>query len=1466
MKKVKIYLFCRDRLVEWEINNSQDNVVEFVLDKSITMFSRNYTVRFEFKDGNYKFESSHEMIIVYKDQNVKSRVLTDEDVLVCNFPYENSKIVLLVQFEDEFSHVFGKFSLVGFDKIKVGKSQDNNIVYDNPNVSDYHFVLNLDGKKSLEVVDGAVGCYLNKVKIDKSNLKIGDVIFLYGLKCVYLDKFIAVNNPNQNVYLNLPGAGENEIANLLPRKFTSFKSSTNDMEDLDSDEEKSIIINPPNIDLNFKFKFLYLGVIPFAIAAAVLIFLGVSFRDIYYMAYAGVASAIISILSLIFGITVNKSKINRRIKNYRDYLESKSKKLTLIRDEKVRALSKKYPKVIDCYEGVINFDKKLWNRNISDKDFLNLTIGQGNLYFENLNVKSNVVSNLSEEHELYKDYAKVTNNFRVIRKAPITISLRDINKIAVVGDMNILYDVVKNFLVQLTSLHSYRDLKIAILNSKGCEENLNYVKEIPHIYSDKKDFRYISSSDEEMVNVIYNVKNIILEREATISQNPEHEFSTNYVIFVFYDFNPILDSFLDYVKRVGNKVGVSFILVTIHDKSIPDSFKYILDIKEDTQTLYKVQDKGTKKLVLSHEYTEISNLIDIDKFVNELSKIKIFGSFEEIKKFEDKSLFNMYGISKADDLDIISRWNKNNLLNLRDVPVGVNYDRGIFSINLHTKHNGPNGIIFGDSGTGKTEFLRSFILSYCVNFHPNSFNFIIVRSNHNIKLNSFVDMPHVTDILDKENKSELNRLVLLIKNEINKRQLIFDSMKVRDINDYLNVYKNYEDLTILPYITIVVDDVCENDIGFIKELIDVNMSSVGIHLVVSTNDADSFVEDRNLILSKFDFKVCFRLSNLNNMFYLLGDSNVSNPRGSGLFNVKFSNQSVVKNIEVAFSNVEQDIENSNENLDIINNCGLIIKKISRVRYLKDSKIQQDAIIEKINEICNGIELRVMSIFNSSLRYLNLQELAGYSSNFNGFMWCESQNKCSAIIGIIDDPKYHVQRFLEINFENLGNLFVYGSPGTGKSTLLKTLVYSLCCEYKPSHLNVYMVDANTRSIDYFGYAPHVKDIAYTKDEINTLFKKVLDEFDLRRKIFENLDISSIENYKIKTGEQLPYIILVIDSVRDIMNNIWDYSNFIKMLARDGKSYGIFVCAVSSDYDDVEEKLSEYFNNKLVLRLNNKYLYKKILGEDCSINSKLKGRGIISYNDTKGNRILEFQIASPMDSQNDVDLNNKLKSLFIQMDEINTRIYEASYMGEMLDTDVNFNLEGGEFPKFLSVANENSLEEFILNANEIPKLTSIVVCGENFKNEILNNAVKIFINKKSKSYLLDCSGGNFKNLNSHWYGSREDEILRTINWISEVTLNRINNENFDLENEEKFNIVITDLCSKELEDKIFKIMESVFNSKKDIGIYFVLSSVENSDLQNKISDFVNLNSESCLSVILDNENSFVIFENEKIPVKI
>lgn len=1476
MKKIKIYLFCKDKLFEWEIDGSEKKTTHFVLDKFKTLFVRDYVISFDYGDDCYKVSSTDDVEFSYKNQKINTKVILDEDILVCNFPYESSKAILFIQFENEYNHVFYKIDVREIDEIKIGKADSNHIIYQNPNLLDEHLVLKFKDKRHAEAISLSVGCYVNQVRFEKVELKFGDTIFIYGFKCVYLGDYIAVNNPNENVYSELAVLKEDDVEGAPKRKFINFKQNIVDRDKIYAsvDEEQTIVINPPNIKSNSKLK-----MICFGFAQLVMVLIGILIliwsindsKNSIYLIYGGTALIIIAVVSCIILLAMNKGRDKREIKNYETYLNDKFKELTLIKDEKVRDLTQKFPKSTECYKMVINFEKRIWERNIFDKNFLNLTIGQGNLNFENLNLKSDRVLNVSEDHELYKNYLDVIENFRLIKKAPITIPLREINKLAVVGDMDILNDVLKNFVVQMTSLHSYKDLKIAFLHSKGNDESLSYMKEIPHVYSEKKDFRYIASSDEELVDVVYNIKNIISEREGILSENPKQIFNTSYVIFMLYDHNQVMDSFLKYISTLNKKINVSFVMLTLDDKNVPTSFRYILDVGDDSQTFYKIKDGGVKKMSISHEYKDVSNLINISKFVYSLSKIKMYNNSLDVKSFEDKSIFDLYGVSDVENLKILDRWNKNKLVSIGSIPIGIKGNKEIFSINVHEKHNGPNGIILGDSGSGKTEFLKSMVLSYSINFHPNKLNFVILKSNYNSKLNSLGNLPHVIDILDKENESEKKRLISLVKNEINKRQSLFDSLKVTDINFYQNIYEDYIDMPIIQNFVIIVDDVCEGDLDFIKEMMSLysSMSPLGIHFIVSSNKTEMFVDNNEIELNKFDFKVCFRVSDMKHMFKILGESELATPKNSGMFNAKFSDSQIFKNAEVAFSNIEYCVENGDENLDIVNNCGLVVKKISRTKYFENLVTQQSVIIEKIAELSKNIDLKLMNIFNSSLRYLSLPELIGYSSNFNGLMWCESQKPCSAIVGIVDDPKHHVQRFLEVDFKNIGNLFVYGAHGTGKSTLMKTLIYSLCCEYKPNYLNVYIVDVNTKNTNYFSYTPHVKDIAYSKDEVNSLFKKILDEFDLRKRIFENLDISSVEHYKAKTGDDLVYIVLAIDSINDIVNDTWDYTNFIKMIARDGKYYGIFICVTSTDYCEKEMKLSEYFDNKFVFRMNDEDSYRKILGEKCSINSKFKGRGLLNYNDQNGSRILEFQVALPMNCENEVELNNKLKSLFTQMNNINNRIYESTEIRDVLENEIVEEIESDYKEVFEAQSISKVLEDFEDKSRGISILHNTFENGKIYLNKILN----ILNDKNFKCYLICKNYEKFSDIDLDkfaWCGFESGKSKEFLNWLCDISKSRNENKK-DLLSDEKLCVFIPeiDVFLKEIDEETLSYLKIILENENKIEIYFVTSLGKSNEVNDEVVEVLDLILKTGMTIILNhesdlNKDSFVLHKSEKISV--
>lgn len=1365
MKKIKVYVFCRDRLVEWEIGDLSNVSIDFILNRNITSFKNDYKITFNLQDGFYNISSCEDFEINYKGNVIDSKSIEDGDVLLFDFRGERYKVVIFIQFENISSFRFFKCDIRNVSQVKIGSSEYCDIVYHNQNVLDYHIILNFENNKCEAVSNGA-GSYVNGIKFVNSRIVFGDVIFLYGFKCVYLGDYIAVNSPNDNVETKLNFSDDNiELLDKLTNTYFRKDALKDSFSYINLEEVKHISIDPPIFKKYGFFHTLFL----------------------------------------------NKISYKKNADRYNVYLDEKFKEITLFKENMVRALFHRYPKTIDCYNKVINLESGLWMRDANHNDFLNLTIGHGATYVNNLEVLSDKKSDLNLEDPIFKRYGEIIDDHKKIKKAPIMIPLNSINKLCVLGNMDKLYDVVKSFIVQMTSLSSYEDLKLCLIASDNQKDAISYVKEIPHVYSNSGDFRYLSTDERECVEVIYRIKRIIKEREEVLKNNENTSFNVGYVVLIFYTDNSLVDSFLDYIRGVDRRVNVSFILLSIDGKSVPDYFKYILQVNEENQILYKKMVDGVKSIEVQNSYTEDINLIDIDRFVHTLSRIKIGSCEEQNIRMDKYTLHNLYGVSKLDDLDILQIWERNKFLSISHTPIGFKENNEILYLNIHKKHDGISGLILGESGTDKTEFLKSFILNHSINFNPSILNFVILKSMKDSSLNNLIRLPHVLDVLDKDNLSEKYRVVDIIKNEINKRRGIFASNGVSDIDSYLSLREKYSDLDEMPHLVMVIDDLTDSDVDFIEDIIKLkpSMMDVGMHLILSSCYPKIFVYNDS-IKDKLDFKICFRLSDDGDVYRIIGDYDIYNNVDPEVFNFISQGGTPCINNRVIYLNA---LCSQYYGIDVVDNCGFVRNKVLRPIGNENFKTVEDVIINKILDVCGEKYLEKISVFNSSMGYLTLNDLDGYSSNFNGFMWNTSNSEFSSIIGIIDDAPYHVQRFLSVDFKKNGNLFVLGSHGSGKSTLIKTLVYSLCCEYKESHLNIYMVDKDTRDIDHFSYAPHVKGIAYSSDQVNSLFKKIFEEFELRKKIFDNLDISSIEQYRLRVLDEMPYILITIDSLKDISKDISDCYGLLKILSKYGKDYGIFLCIASGEYGDKEEMLIDYFGNKLCLRLEDTSIYEKVFGEAHEIDKKYRGRGVLNYSDSNGSRILEFQIALQIYGQNEVDVNNKLRHLFIKMNEINSKIYGNSVM-DSLEGEID-----DIYDCCLFDSNDMSIEDLL---NDFKDVKSIGIFSNVAGNkEVLEKIYKELVKKGINLYYLK---------NSELEDSEEFNLLEWVESISEFMEDESHESCVLIEDLDFYisNISKEDICSLNHKIENMKNVRFIFSVSKDINYDFTLNLLNQCDI--------------------------------------
>lgn len=124
-------------------------------------------------------------------------------------------------------------------------------------------------------------------------------------------------------------------------------------------------------------------------------------------------------------------------------------------------------------------------------------------------------------------------------------------------------------------------------------------------------------------------------------------------------------------------------------------------------------------------------------------------------------------------------------------------------------------------------------------------------------------------------------------------------------------------------------------------------------------------------------------------------------------------------------------------------------------------------------------------------------------------------------------------FSVLELTNQPHILIAGSTNSGKSIFLANLIASLSLLKNPEELRFVLVDTKQLDLPLFSQLKHVKetviDIQGWYDYIDILIGKVSE----RKKLFTKAGARNIEEYNAFADKKLPYILLVIDELADII---------------------------------------------------------------------------------------------------------------------------------------------------------------------------------------------------------------------------------------------------------------------------------------------------------------------------------------------
>ena len=1343
-------------------------------------------------------------------------------------------------------------------------NNNSDIIFQNNLLGNYNVNIHYDKAWYIEVLNDTKYVYLNNKSVIKDRLYNGDVIFIFGLRIVVLGNFMIINNPFNMVRVNNQKLKQINLVDI------SEQSEIEEELDIYSEDdyffrnprfkrnlvdEKFSIDSPPENQDPEGMPMLLTMASSMTMAASSSMSLytiisrldqGASFKEVlpglFITLVMLISSLLIPVITRIYEKHRNKKKEKLRQEKYTNYINDRMTEIDNKIEEQRAIIIENNTTNEKCYEVIMNRENTLWERKILHDDFLSVRIGIGDI---DAKIEINYEK---EKFTLAEDNLKnllfdKAGSEKKIKEVPVTLSLTEKNIVAITSDLKNGYQFLDSLIVQLLAYHSYEDLKIVVLTSNENENYFEYLKLTPFVWNDEKTFRFFATCKEEIKEVSNYLLNEFLNRkypdreEYSSTRDDDFKSFHPYYIIITDNYRNIRNTeIFDRIFKSDVNYGFSVLALDRNLRRLPSDAKVFINITNDTSLMLE---PDLTKGVRQEFHATLSNL-NMKLLTERISNVPIELENGKFKLPEVYTFLEMYNVGRVEQLNVISRWKESNPISSLAAPVGIGENGDNIALDVHEKVHGPHGLIAGMTGSGKSEFIISYILSMAVNYHPYEVNFVLIDYKGGGLAYAFenkdtgLKLPHLAGTITNLDAAEITRALTSLNSELRRRQKIFNEVRDRlgestiDIYKYQKLYRNGQVEEPLPHLIIISDEFAELKMQqpeFMDELMSIARigRSLGVHLILATQKPSGVVNDQ--IWSNSRFKICLKVQDRSDSMDMLKRPDAASITNIGSFYLQVGFNEYFYFGQSAWSGApyypsDFRMKKVDMGIDFINNYGGIFKTIknNKKKIVKPSGEEITNIITYLDSVAEKENIVVNSLWLSKIASIIKVDALKNKYNYKKDMLI------NPVIGEFDDPESQSQHLLTLPISEGGNTLIYGIPGSGKELVLTTVVYSCATTYTPEEVNFYILDFASETMQNLRNLPHVGDVLLIndKEKLENLFKLINTYLEQRKRLF--LDYAgSIVEYRKATGKVVPSIIIMINGFDSFSEAYSDYAELLVKYTRECPRFGIYFMLTASGTNSVRFKLSQNFKNVLGLELNDKSDYYSILGKTSITPSHAVGRGLVKINDN----IYEFQTAHPSRKEESSEFFKKLAIKLNQ--EYKTRAIKIP----VLPDKVNMNLFTGILDNLNNIPigiYKDTLDNCIFDfkKNFFNKITgSDIENTLSFTKELLSEFNSI---DKFKTYLFDPTNAINENfLNITKYNSSFDEILQS-------TVDNLNNIVTEFENDNSvinkyqsmvFVIYNFDSFKSKLTSDLGTIMTNLFNinSKLNIINFVVIDNIDN-----------------------------------------
>ena len=201
----------------------------------------------------------------------------------------------------------------------------------------------------------------------------------------------------------------------------------------------------------------------------------------------------------------------------------------------------------------------------------------------------------------------------------------------------------------------------------------------------------------------------------------------------------------------------------------------------------------------------------------------------------------------------------------------------------------------------------------------------------------------------------------------------------------------------------------------------------------------------------------------------------------------------------------------------------------------------------------------------------------------------------------------------IDLAKMPHLLIAGSTGSGKSVCLNAIISCLIMEKSPEEMRLLLIDPKRVELTPYNGIPHLlSPVVVETDKVVGLLRGLIQEMMDRYRKFESAGARNIEIYNQKVPERMPYIVVAVDELADLMMTAaFDVEQTLCRLAQMGRATGIHLVVATQrpSVDVVTGLIKANFPSRVAFAVSSQIDSRTIL--DTAGADKLLGRGDMLY---------------------------------------------------------------------------------------------------------------------------------------------------------------------------------------------------------------------------------------------------------------